>query len=132
MKDDQKVLSYLTQVKGLVDKTIMTLPEDFNGQAYIRKHHVHLDLQGPRLGLFTLVLGSEAPELVYDEQYIGFQMIPGSLDEIIGFTEETIHDVTAFILSEEPLVVHKSSIFRRPYLCIPSSYGPEWKLKKFS
>lgn len=63
MKDDQKVLNYLAQLKDRVEKITMTLPEDFSGRVYVRRHSVDLDLQGPRLGVFTLVLGGEAPGL---------------------------------------------------------------------
>lgn len=132
MKDDQKVLNYLAQLKALVEKVIMTLPEGVSGRVYVRKHSVDLDLQGPRLGVFTLVLGGEAPELVYDEQYVGFRTIPEGLDAVIEFAEETIDDVATFVLSSQPLLVHKIPIFRRSYLCIPSNHGPEWKLKRFS
>ena len=131
MKDDQKVLEYPTQLKALVEKIITTLPEEISGRVYIRKNYVCIDLRGSRLGVFTLVLGSEAPELIYDERYIGFRTIPEGIDEVIEFGEETIDDVAAFILSEDPLVEHKSRIFRRPYVCIPMTCGPEWKLKKF-
>ncbi|HJX78742.1 hypothetical protein [Glutamicibacter sp.] len=132
MKDDQKALNYLAQLKDQVEKITMTLPEDFSGRVYVRRHSVVLDLQGPRLGVFTLVLGGEAPELVYDEQYVGLRTIPAGLDEVIEFAEETIDDVATFVLSSQPLVVYKSPIFRRSYLCIPSNHGPEWKLKRFS
>lgn len=110
----------------------MTLPEDISGRAYDRKRSIQLDLQGPRLGVFTLVLGSESPELVYDERYFGYQSIPEVLDEVIEFAEETIDDVASFVLSSEPLVVRESSIFRRSYLCMPSNHGRQWKLKRFS
>lgn len=132
MKDDQKVLDYLTQLKDQIEKVIITLPDDVSGRVYVRKHYVQLDLQGPRLGIFKLVLGGEAPELVYDDRYIGFRMIPEGPNEVMEFAEKTIDDVATFILSREPLVDYKSPVFRRSYICIPSNYGPEWKLKRFS
>lgn len=132
MRDDPKVLNYLALLRARVEEVIMTLPEDISGRAYDRKHSIQLDLQGPRLGVFTLVLGSESPELVYDERYIGYQTIPEGLDEVIEFAEETIDDVASFVLSSEPPVVRESSIFRRSYLCMPSNHGRQWKLKRFS
>lgn len=131
MKDDPKILNYLTQLKVLVQNVIMTLPKNVSGRVYIRENYVHIDLQGPRLGIFTLVLGSEAPELIYDDRYIGFRMIPEGLDKLIEFTEETMDDVATFILSAQPLADYKSTLLRRSYVCIPSNYGPEWKLKRF-
>ncbi|MFJ2468587.1 hypothetical protein [Glutamicibacter sp. NPDC087583] len=132
MKDDQKVLDYLAQLKDQVGKVIINLPKEISSQVYVCKHHIHIDLQGPRLSVFTLVLGGEAPELVYDGRYIGFRTIPAGLDEVMEFTEETIDDVATFVLSTKPLLAHKSSVFRRAFICIPSNHGPEWKLKQFS
>lgn len=132
MTDDSQLLCYLSQLKNRMEKVIMTLPKELNGLAYIRQNFVHVELQGQRLGVFTLVLGSEAPELVYDGRYIGHRTIPSGLDAVVEFAEEAIDDVAAFILGTEPLVEHRTTILRRAYLRIPSNHGPEWKLKIFT
>ena len=132
MKDDQKVLDYLAQLKDQVGKVIINLPKEISAQVYVCKHHVHLDLQSHRLSFFTLVVGGEAPELVYDGRYMGFRTIHEGLDEVMEFVEETIDDVATFVLSTKPLLAHKRSVFRRAFICIPSNHGAEWKLKQFS
>lgn len=90
-----------------------------------------LSLQGRRLAAFTLVLGSESPEVVYDGQYIRYDGIPPGMEAQFDFAKETADNIVEFLLSDRIPVEGKSRVRGRPYLPIPMADGTLWKLKKF-
>jgi hypothetical protein len=110
---------------------VSSLPEGVEGAVSIRGNYVYVDIQGPRLAIFTLVLGSEAPEIVYDGQYIRYELIPEGIKEQIEFAEESVNDIVEFLLPDRTLVERKSRIPGRPYLSVPLADGNVWRLKKF-
>lgn len=131
MNNDQKVRRYLSELAREVEKVVSGLPDGVDGTVSVRGHYVYLIVRGPRLAAFTLVLGSESPEIVYDGQYIRYDAIPPGMDAQIDFAKETVDDIVEFVFSGRLPVERKSRILGRPYLSIPMSDGTGWKLKKF-
>jgi hypothetical protein len=131
MTGDQDVRSYLSALSREMEGIVSSLPEGVEGTLSIRGNNVYVDIQGPRLAIFTLVLGSEAPEVVYDGQYIRYELIPEGMKEQIEFAEEAVNDIVDFLLSDRTFVERKSRILGRPYLSVPLADDLEWRLKKF-
>lgn len=77
-----------------------------------------------------MVLGSEVPEIVYDAQFIKHAMIGSEIEDHFEFARETASEIVDFILSKRKATERKSRLFGRTYLCVPSSDGTEWKMKK--
>ncbi|WP_149956870.1 hypothetical protein [Zafaria cholistanensis] len=97
----------------------------------MRDHHVYADIEGSRLGVFTLVLGSEAPEIVYARRYIKLDLIGEGMDAQIEYAQQSLDSIVEFLLSDRTPAERKSRIFKRPYLSIPMAAADEWKMKKF-
>lgn len=131
MSNDPISHRYLSVLAKEIEKILSSLPEGVEGTVSIRDHHVYVDVRGRRLGIFTLVLGSEAPEVVYDGQYIRYELIPGGLEAQIDFVKETMDDIVEFLLSDRILVERKSRFLSRHYLSVPMADGTVWRLKKF-
>lgn len=131
MSNDQNVRRYLLELAREMEKVVSRRPEGVDGTVSVRDHYVYLIIQGRRLAAFTLVLGSEAPEVVYDGQYIRHDAIPGGMEAQFHFAEETADNIVEFLLSDRIPVERKSRILGRPYLSIPMADGVEWRLKKF-
>lgn len=89
MSNDQNVRRYLLELAREMEKVVSRRPEGVDGTVSVRDHYVYLIIQGRRLAAFTLVLGSEAPEVVYDGQYIRHDAIPGGMEAQFHFAEET-------------------------------------------
>lgn len=110
MSNDQNMQHYLSNLSRKIEEIVLSLPEGVDGTVSVRENHVYLDIQGPRPEVFTLVLGSEAPEIVYDSQYIRYELIPEGMEEQIDFAKETVDDITEFLLSDRNPVERKSRI----------------------
>lgn len=76
------------------------------------------------------VLGSDAPELLYDHRYFDIRSVPEGMDETIEFAQETLREISRFILQGGPVSEQKSRFLRRPYIAIPRIDGPDWRLTK--
>ncbi|MFE5839337.1 hypothetical protein [Arthrobacter sp. NPDC056493] len=132
MSNDQHVQRYLLDLSRKVEGIVLSLPEGVDGTVTVRENHVYIEIRGPRLEAFTLVLGSEAPEIVYDGQYIRYELIPEGMEEQIDFAKETVDDITEFLLSDRNPVERKSRFLGRAYLSVPLAGDVEWRLKKFN
>jgi hypothetical protein len=132
MSNDQNVQRHLSDLSREVEGIISSLPEGVDGTVSVRGNHVYVEIQGPRLEVFTLVLGSEAPEIVYDSQYIRYELIPGGMEEQIDFARETVDDIAEFLLSDRNPVECKSRFLGRPYLSVPLAGDIQWRFKKFN
>lgn len=131
MSNDQNVRRYLSELARGMEKVVSSLPEGVDGTVSVRDHYVYLIIQCPRLAAFTLVLGSESPEVVYDSEYIRSDAIPPGMEAQIDFAKETADNIAEFLLSNRIPVERKSRILGRPYLSIPMADGIVWNLKKF-
>jgi hypothetical protein len=121
----------LADVQHEAEKVLATLPEAVLGSARIKDGFVHVDIRAGRLKTFTLVLGSEASEIVYAAEYIQFCLIGEGMEAQIEFTQETISAIAEFLLSDRVPLERTSRIFKRPYLLFPMADGAEWRLSKF-
>jgi hypothetical protein len=128
MSDDQNVQRQLLDLSRAIEGVISSLPDGVEGTVSVRENHVYVEIQGPRLE----VLGSEAPEIVYDSQYIRYELIPGGMEEQIDFAKETVDDIAEFLLSDRNPVECKSRFLGRPYLSVSLAGDVEWRLKKFN
>lgn len=131
MNDEEKVRRYLSWLAGEVEGIFAGLPDGVDGTTRIRDNHVYAEIKGTRLATFTLVLGSEAPEIVYDGQYIRRDLIGGEPEDQTGFAKESVDAIVDFFLSGRVPVERKSRVFKRPYLSVPMAEGAEWRMKKF-
>lgn len=131
MNNDQNVRRYLLELAREMEKIVSSLPEGVDGTVSVRDHYVYLIIQGRRLAAFTLVLGSESPEVVYAGQYILYDGIPPGMEAQIDFAKETVDNIVEFLLSDRMPAERKSRILGRPYLSIPMADGIVWNLKKF-
>jgi hypothetical protein len=122
----------LVKIASEVQRIIDDLPEGVSGAMDLRKHHVYMKIQGRDSPAFEVVLGSEAPEIVYDGQFIQYGFIGGELEDHFEFARETASEIVDFILSKRKATERKSRIFGRTHLHVPLSDGTEWKMKKFS
>jgi hypothetical protein len=132
MSNDQNVQRHLSDLSREIEGIISSLPEGVDGTVSVRENHVYVEIQGPRLEVFTLVLGSEAPEIVYDSQYIRYELNPGGMEEQIDFAKETVDDIAEFLLSDRNPIARKSRFLGRPYLSVPLAGGIQWRFKKFN
>jgi hypothetical protein len=130
MKNNEKASRYLARLMESVERIMPELPVGVEGHVYMHGHSVCVDLKGDNLGVFTLVLGSEAPELLYDHRYYDIRTVPEGLDETVEFAQETFREISRFILQGGPVTELKTRILRRPYIPIPRLYGPDWRLTK--
>ncbi|MFB0834349.1 hypothetical protein ACX8Z9_09135 [Arthrobacter halodurans] len=131
MSDGEKVRGYLSWLSGEVEGILAGLPYGVHGTTRIRDNHVYAEIKGPRLGTFTLVLGSEAPEIVYDGLYIRHDLIGGEPEDQTEFAKESVDAIVYFLLSGRVPVKRKSPVFKRPYLSVPMAGGDEWRMKEF-
>lgn len=131
MSDDAKVRRDLSWLSGVVEGMLAGLPDGVVGTTRIRDNHVYAEIKGPRLGTFTLVLGSEAPEIVYDGRYIYHDLIGGEPEDQTEFAQESVDAIVDFLLSGRVPVERKSRVFKRPYLSVPMAGGDEWRMKEF-
>ncbi|WP_139146512.1 hypothetical protein [Arthrobacter sp. SW1] len=129
---DDAVRRYLLEVQHEADKILATLPEGIHGGASIEGGQVYVDIRGPRLKAFTLVLGGEAPEIVYDASYIQLCLIGEGIAEQVEFLQETVSAIAEFLLSDRLPTQHHSWILKRPYLLFPMADGTQWRLSKFT
>jgi hypothetical protein len=132
MSDKEDAPLALLEIMSEVKRIIAELPEGLKGAVYPRARHVYMEIQGRELPAFEVVLGSEAPEIVYDEQFIQHKSIGGVLEDHFEFARTTANQIVEFLLSGRKATLRKSRIFRRTYLCVPLSDGTEWRMKKFS
>ncbi|MEE1621777.1 hypothetical protein ACQ7DA_11485 [Zafaria sp. J156] len=107
-----------------------SVPDKVTARAHLYRTVVVIDVEGPRLGAFALVLAEEAPEIVYDDQYVRFQTVPEGVDELLVFAQESIEKIVEFLLSERSPVERTSRILRRTYGSIPIDDGTSWRLKQ--
>ena len=122
----------LVEIASEVQRIIDDLPEGVSGAMDLCKHHVHMKLQGPKSLAFDVVLGGEAPDIVYDSRFIERATIGSDIEEHFEFARETASEIVDFILSGRKATERKSRIFGRTYLHVPLADGTEWKMKKFS
>ena len=132
MSNDQNVQRHLSDLSSEIEGVISMLPNGVVGRVSVRENHVYVEIQGPRLEVFTLVLGSEAPEIVYGSQYIRYELIPGGMEEQIDFARETVDDIAEILLSDRNPAECKSRFLGRPYLSVSLAGDVEWRLKKFN
>ncbi|WP_336705164.1 hypothetical protein [Micrococcus terreus] len=124
---DYYLATLLREVEGLAAK----LPLKVEATASIRGRSVYLEVRGPRSATFTIVLGSEAPEIVYDGQYIHHHLIGPGMDDQLDFIEESLDEIAGFVLRDTELTRGKTRILRKPYVSMPLSDGIEWRLHQF-
>lgn len=122
----------LVKIASEVQRIIDDLPEGVSGAMDLRKHSVHMKLQGPKSPAFKVVLGSEVPDIVYDSRFLECVAIGSEIDDHLEFARETANEIVNFILSGRKPTEHKSKFLRRTYLLVPLSDGTEWKMRKFS
>ncbi|GAB3538120.1 hypothetical protein GCM10027403_23720 [Arthrobacter tecti] len=132
MSDEIDPPPALLEIASEVQRIVDNLPDGVIGTTYLRGHHVYMKLQGQGSPAFEVVLGSEAPEIVYDAQFIEHTTIDSDIEDHFEFARETASQIVDFILSKRKATLRKSRIFGRPFLCVPLSDGSEWKMKKFS
>lgn len=116
------------EVKAL----ILGLPPGVHGEVSIRGRDVYTEISGPRGDVFTLVLGSEAPEIVYDGAYIRCELIGDTLDDQLEFTAESLSEISHLLLAVEPPVESKTRFRKKPYIVFKLKDGNEWRLRKFA
>lgn len=121
------VLCFVSEAQRI----ITDLPKNLKGSVDLRGRHVYMGIQGRGLPAFEVVLGSEAPEIVYDAQFIEHATIGSEIEDHFEFARETASAIADFLLSGRKATLHKSRIFRRTYLCVPLSDGTEWTMRKF-
>ncbi len=124
---DRYLGNLLREVEGLIAK----LPPHVEAAASIRHRNVYVEVRGPRWATFTLVLGSEAPEIVYDGRYIHHRLIGDGMDDQLEFIQESLEEIAGFVLSDKELIEGKTRILRKPYVSMPLSDGTEWRLHQF-
>jgi hypothetical protein len=132
MSEKEDAPRALLEIVSEAQRIIAELPEGLKGAVDLRARHVYMEIQGRDSPAFEVVLGSEAPEIVYDEQFIQYKLIGGELEDQFEFARTTANQIVEFLLSGRKAALRKSRIFRRTYLCVPLSDGTEWRMKKFS
>lgn len=132
MSDKEDAPRALLEIASEVQRIIADLPEGVKGAVRLRGRHVYMEIQGRELPAFEVVLGSEAPEIVYDAQFIEHATIGCEIEDHFEFARETASEIVDFLLSGRKATLRKSRIFRRTYLCVPLSDGTEWRMRKFS
>lgn len=132
MNHEQGAQRYRLEIASEVQRIIAELPEGLTGSVDLRGHHVYMEIQRPESPAFEVVLGSEAPEIVYDGQFIQYKLIGGELEDQFEFARTTASKIVEFLLSGRKATLRKSRILGRTYLCVPLSDGTEWRMKKFS
>lgn len=131
MGESSEAERYLVTLFQAVEGLIARLPPQVEAMASIRHRNVYVEVRGPRWATFTLVLGSEAPEIVYDGQYIHHQLIGPDMDDQLEFIQESLDEIAGFVLRDKELAEGKTRILRKPYLSMPLSDGTEWRLNEF-
>lgn len=132
MSDKEDAPRALLEIVSEVQRILAELPEGVKGAVDLRGRHVYMEIQGHELPAFEVVLGSEAPEIVYDAQFIKHATIGSELEDHFEFARTTANQIVEFLLSGRKTALRKSRIFRRTYLCVPLSDGTEWRMRKFS
>ncbi|WCI09178.1 hypothetical protein PJ267_04860 [Arthrobacter sp. OVS8] len=99
-----------------------------DGTVSVCDHYVYRIIQGRRLAAFTLVLGSQAPEVVYDGQCIRTQLIPEGMNVQIDLAKN-VDNIVEFLLSDRNPVEQEPHLW--PTLSMPMADGAVWRLKKF-
>lgn len=131
MGESSEVDRYLTTLLREVEGLAAKLPPQVEVTASIRHRDVYVEVRGPRWATFTLVLGSEAPEIVYDGRYIHHHLIGDGMDDQLEFIQESLEEISGFVLSDKELTRGKTRILRKPYVSMPLSEGTEWRLHEF-
>lgn len=131
MGESSEVDRYLSTLLQEVEGFAAKLPPQVEATASIRHRDVYVEVRGPRWETFTLVLGSEAPEIVYDGRYIYHHLIGPGMDEQLEFIQESLDEIAGFILSDKEFTEGKTRILRKPYVSMPLSDGTEWRLHQF-
>lgn len=132
MSNEENVPRALLEIASEARRIVANLPAGVSGAVDFRGRHVYMELSRPGSPAFEVVLGSEAPEIVYDAQFIRFQLIGGETEDQFEFIGTTANEIAEFLLSGRAVTVGKSRILKRTYLRVPLSDGTEWKMKKFS
>jgi hypothetical protein len=112
---DRYLGTLLREVEGLAAK----LPPQVEATASIRHRNVYVEVRGSRWATFTLVLGSEAPEIVYDGRYIYYRLIGPGMDEQLEFTQESLEEISGLILSDKELTEARPEFCARPMCLCP-------------
>lgn len=131
MGESSEADRYLAALLLEVEDRIAKLPAQVEATASIRHRSVYVEVRGPRWATFTLVLGSEAPEIVYDGQFIHHRLIGGGMDDQREFIQESLDEIAGFLLSDKDFTEGKTRFLRKPYLSMPLSDGIEWRLHHF-
>lgn len=131
MGESSEVALYLTTLVREVEDLAAKLPSQVEATASIRHGDVYVEVRGPRWATFTLVLGSEAPEIVYDGRFIYHHLIGPGMDDQLEFIQESLEEISGFVLSDKELSRGKTRILREPSVSMPLSDGTEWRLHEF-
>ncbi|NUL48605.1 hypothetical protein F7P69_25870 [Cellulosimicrobium funkei] len=131
MGESSEVALHLTTLVREVEDLAAKLPSQVEATASIRHGDVYVEVRGPRWATFTLVLGSEAPEIVYDGRFIYHHLIGPGMDDQLEFIQESLEEISGFVLSDKELSRGKTRILREPYVSMPLSDGTEWRLHEF-
>jgi hypothetical protein len=131
MGESSEVDRYLSTLLQEVEGFAAKLPPQVEVSASIRHRDVYVEVRGPRWATFTLVLGSEAPEIVYDGQYIYHQLIGPDMDDQLEFIQESLDEIAGFVLSDKELAEGKTRILRKPFASMLLSDGTQWRLHQF-
>lgn len=131
MGESSEVDRYLATLVRDVEDLAAKLPPQVEVTASIRHRDVYVEVRGPRWATFTLALGSEAPEIVYDGRYIYHHLIGPGMDDQREFIQESLEEISGFVLSDKELTEGKTRILRKPYVSMPLSDGTEWRLHEF-
>lgn len=132
MNDQQKAKQYLKRLANEVKVIILGLPPGVHGEVSIRGRDVYTEIAGPRGDVFTLVLGSEAPEIVYAGAYIRCELIGDTLDDQLKFIAESVSEISYLLLTGDPPVESKTKFRKKPYIVFKLKDGNEWRLRKFA
>lgn len=79
MSDKEDAPGALLEMVSEVQRIIAELPAGLKGAVDLRGRHVYMEIQVRDSPAFEVVLGSEAPEIVYDEQFIQYKLIGGEI-----------------------------------------------------
>ncbi|WP_345150240.1 hypothetical protein [Arthrobacter ginkgonis] len=132
MSESAEVHDYLVALARNVEGITSKLPATVHATVGIRHGAVYTEVRGPRWGTFTLVQGSEAPETVYDGQYIHHHLIGEGMEDQLEHTQDTLDEIVDFLLSDRILTEGTSRILRRRYLSMPLADGDEWRFRWFN
>lgn len=130
--ESAEVHDYLVALARNVEGITSKLPAAVQATVSIRHGAVYAEVRGPRWGTFTLVLGGEAPETVYDGQYIHYHLIGHGMEDQLEHARQTLDEVVDFLLSDRIPTEGTSRILRRRYLSMPLADGGKWRFRWFN